>query len=542
MVSPRIFLTNFAAVYGPPSRGRAFFYIQPTMSSRAENNKRIAKNTLLLYVRMAIVMLISLYTSRVVLETLGVEDFGIYNVVGGVVAMFGFLNGAMSSATQRFITFALGRGDQEKLKSIFSTAVNIHIVIAVALVLLAETVGLWFLYNKLQIPAERFSAAFWVLQFSLATTAVMVASVPYNAVIVAHEKMSAFAYISILDTVLRLAAVLALPFFGADRLILYAFFLFIVQVAMRVCYNAYSRMHFPEARYSFTWSRADFKEMMSFAGWSLFGNLSGVLFTQGLNILLNMFFGPVVNAARGVAVQVQAAVQQLVSNFQLALNPQITKTYAQGDLEAMRMLMYRSSRFSFILLFAVTLPLLFEADFVLAIWLKTVPDGAPTFMRIVMCTQLLYVMSNPFIVANQATGKVRRYQVVCGCTLLCILPISYLALRMGFPPYSVFIVHFFIEGLTGLLRLLLLRPLIGLSFRAYFTNVYVRVAIVTLASVALPSVVYCVMSTDSWARFFVVGGAAFVSVVGSSFAFGMTRGERRFILDKVNEALKKLKV
>lgn len=512
------------------------------MSSRAENNKRIAKNTLLLYVRMAIVMLISLYTSRVVLETLGVEDFGIYNVVGGVVAMFGFLNGALSSATQRFITFALGKGDQERLRSIFSTAVNIHIIIAIVLVLLAETVGLWFLYNKLQIPEDRFNAAFWVLQFSLASTAVMVASVPYNAVIVAHEKMSAFAYISIADTLLRLVAVLLLPLFGADRLILYAFFLFVVQIAVRVCYNVYSNRHFPEARYSLTWSKGDFREMIGFAGWSLLGNLSGVLFTQGLNMLLNMFFGPVVNAARGVAVQVQAAVQQLVSNFQLALNPQITKTYAQGDLDAMRMLMYRSSRFSFILLFAVTLPLLFEADFVLGVWLKTVPEGAATFMRIVMCTQLLYVMSNPFIVANQATGKVRRYQVVCGCTLLCILPVSYVVLRMGFPPYSVFIVHFCIEGLTGLLRLLMLRPLIGLSFRAYFTNVYVRVAVVALTSVALPSVASHLVPSDSWAELFVVGGAAFVSVVVSSFVFGMTRGERQFVLGKAREALEKIRI
>ena len=313
----------------------------------SDNNKRIAKNTLLLYVRMLFMMGISLYTSRVVLNTLGIEDYGIYNVVGGVVAMFGFINGSMSSATQRYITFALGKGDKQRLQTVFSTTLQIHTLIALIIILLGETIGLWFLYNKMQIPADRMDAAFWVLQCSIISTVVMIVSVPYNADIIAHEKMSAFAYISILEVVLKLMIVYMLVIFSFDKLILYSFLILSIQVLIRFCYSIYCNRHFEETKYKNVWDKSLFKEMTGFAGWSMFGNLAGVLFNQGLNMLLNVFFGPVVNAARGVAVQVQNAVQQFVGNFQMALNPQITKTYAQGDLESMHKLMYRSAKFSF---------------------------------------------------------------------------------------------------------------------------------------------------------------------------------------------------
>ena len=280
----------------------------------SDNNKRIAKNTLFLYFRMLFLMGIALYTSRVVLNTLGVEDYGIYNVVGGVVAMFGFLNLSMSSATQRYITFALGKGDKQRLQTIFSTTLQIHTLIAGIIVLLGETIGLWFLYNKMQIPVDRMDAAFWVLQCSIISSVIMIVSVPYNADIVAHEKMSAFAYISILEAVLKLAVVYMLVIFSFDKLILYAILILAIQILIRFCYSYYCNKHFAETKYKHVWDKALFKEMTGFAGWSMFGNFSAVLFGQGLNILLNIFFGPVVNAARGVAVQVQNAIQQFVGN------------------------------------------------------------------------------------------------------------------------------------------------------------------------------------------------------------------------------------
>lgn len=509
------------------------------MSPSSENNKRIAKNTLLLYVRMLLLMAVTLYTSRVVLGALGVEDYGIYNVVGGVVAMFGFINGSMSSATQRYVTFALGKGDVGNLQRVFSTALQIHFLIAVLVVVLGETLGLWFMYTQMQIPAGRMEAAFWVLQCSIASTAVMVVSVPYNADIIAHEKMSAFAYISILEAVLKLAVVCVLAIFSHDKLTLYAFLMLGVQLLVRFCYSHYCNRHFRESRYRHVWDKALFKEMTGFAGWSMFGNLSAVLFGQGLNMLLNVFFGPVVNAARAVAVQVQGAMQQFVGNFQMALNPQITKTYAKGDMEGMHKLMFRSARFSFYLLFLLSLPVLFEADFILAVWLKTVPDNTVVFLRIMVCTSLIYSLANPLIVANQATGKVRRYQMVCGTILLMILPVSYVCLRLGFPAYSVFIVHFCMEAVAQAARMLMLRPLIGVRLRDYFVNVYSRVFVVVALSVLAPLFVYESMD-GTVVRFFAVCAACVLSVGVVAYTVGLTGGERVFVRSKAVGLCKKI--
>ena len=501
------------------------------MSDTSANNKRIAKNTLLLYFRMLFMMAVSLYTSRVILNTLGIEDYGIYNVVGGVVAMFGFLNGSMSSATQRYITFALGKGDEKRLQTVFSTTLQIHTLIAAIIVILGETIGLWFLYNKMQIPIDRIDAAFWVLQCSIISTVVMIVSVPYNAAIIAHEKMSAFAYISVLEVVLKLVIIYLLVIFPVDKLILFAFLILAIQVLIRFCYSIYCHKHFKETKYIHVWDKALFKEMTGFAGWSLFGNLSAVLFTQGLNMLLNVFFGPVVNAARAVAVQVQNAIQQFVGNFQMALNPQITKTYAQGKMEEMHKLMYRSARFSFYLLFFLSLPVLYETDFILTVWLKTVPEHTVTFLRIMICTSLISTCANPMIIANQATGKVKKYQAVCGATLIMILPISWILLELGFPAYSVFIVHFVMEGVCQLARMLMLRPLIGIGLRDYFYNIYLRVAIVVIAAVVFPGLVYVYMP-EGLIRFLAVGMVSVLSVSSSAYLLGLSANERVFIKSK----------
>lgn len=502
------------------------------MSDTSVNNKRIAKNTLLLYVRMLFIMGVSLYTSRVVLNTLGVEDYGIYNVVGGVVAMFGFINGAMSSATQRFITFALGKGDMDNLQKVFSTTLQIHALIATIIFILGETVGLWFMYTQMQIPAGRMDAAFWVLQCSIMSAIVMIVSVPYNADIIAREKMSAFAYISILEAVLKLAIVFLLLVFTQDKLVLYSALVLCVQLFIRFCYGHYCSKHFPESKYRHVWDKRLFKEMTGFAGWSMFGNLSAVLYGQGLNMLLNVFFGPVVNAARAVAVQVQSVMQQFVSNFQMALNPQITKTYAKGEMDEMHQLMFRSARFSFYLLFLLSLPVLFETDFILTIWLKIVPDNTVTFLRIIICTSLIYTLANPLIIANQATGKVRRYQAVCGSILLLILPVSYVCLKLGCPAYSVFIVHFCMEALTQLARIIMLRPLIGVKIKDFFNHIYARVFIVAILSSIAPAAVYFNMS-DTVLRFFVLSTACLLSVGIVVYSVGLSQSERAFVKSKV---------
>lgn len=507
------------------------------MSDTSANNKRIAKNTLLLYVRMLFMMGISLFTSRVILATLGVEDYGIQNVVGGIVAMFGFLNGSMSSATQRYITFALGKGDKDRLQTVFCTALQIHALIAVIIVLLGETVGLWFLYNKMQLPADRMDAAFWVLQCSIVSTVVMIVSVPYNACIIAHEKMSAFAYISVLEAVLKLVIVYLLLVFPFDKLIVLAVLTLLVQLFIRFCYSIYCHRHFEETKYRQVWDKTLFKEMNGFAVWSLWGNLSVVLYTQGLNMILNVFFGPVVNAARAIAVQVQGAVQQFVGNFQMALNPQITKNYAAGNLEQMHSLMFRSARFSFLLLFFLSLPVLLETEFILTLWLKTVPDNAVIFTQIMICISLIYTTANPCVIANQATGKVKVYQMVVGGILLTILPISYIVLKLGAPAYSVFIVHFCVESVAQFTRMYMLRKLINLPVRQYLHNIYFPIVATVAVAIILPTIIH-VQLDNGWLRFIAVGFASVLSVGASTFFIGFTKYERMFFLEKGLRLLK----
>ena len=501
------------------------------MSDTSSANKRIAKNTLVLYVRMLFTMGISLFTSRVILQTLGVEDFGISSVVGGVISMFTFINAAMVSSTQRYLNFELVRGDANQLRSVFSTSLQIHALIALAIIVLSETVGLWFLNEKLVIPEARMNAAMWVYQCSILSCAVSIMSTPYNAVIVAHEKMSAFAYISILDVSLKLLVVYLLVVLPFDKLIILAILNLLVQLFIRYIYTLYCHRHFPESYFQFRFNKTLFKEMFGFAGWSFWGNLAAILYTQGLNMMLNIFFGPIVNAARGIAVQVQSAVQQFVGGFQTALNPQITKNYASNNLSQMHSLMFRSARFSFLLLFFLSLPVLMETNFILTLWLKTVPEDAVIFTQIMICISLIYTTANPCIIANQATGKVKIYQMVVGGILLLILPISYVVLKLGAPAYSVFIVHFCIESLAQFSRMYMLRKLIHLPLWQYMKNIYIPIVSTVAIAIILPLVVRMQVS-EGWLRFLAVGFTCVLSVGASSYFIGFTKQERVFFLDK----------
>ena len=515
--------------------------VRPEMQEISPNNKRIAKNTLLLYFRMLFTMAVSLYTSRVVLNILGVEDFGIYNVVGGIVAMFGFINGSMASATQRYLTFELGQDNRNQLAKVFATSLSIHAIISFFIVLLAETIGLWFLWNKMQIPADRMNAAFWVFQCSVAASVIMIMSVPYNAAIIAHEKMSAFAYISIIEVSFKLLVVYFLQYFHVDKLILYAVLIVIVQFIIRLCYSWYCNRHFKETKYRWIWDKTLFCEMTGLAGWNLFGNFAAITFTQGLNLLLNMFFGSVVNAARGIAVQAQTAIGQFSNNFQTALNPQITKSYATGDREYMHSLIFGVPNFPFFLLLFLSLPILIETKAILTLWLKIVPDHTVVFLRIMLCTTWVYAISNPLITAASATGKIKLYQSVVGGLLLLILPISYLCLRLGLPAYSVLIVHLGMEITAQFARLWMLRRMIRLSLREYFTKVIWRISKVTIIALAAPlAVAYWLPGEGIW-NLLTICLICAISTSMSVYWFGLTSGEKIYISSRISSIVSKFR-
>ena len=504
------------------------------------NNKRIAKNTLLLYFRMLIIMFVSLYTSRVVLNTLGVENYGIYNVVGGVVAMFGFINAAMSTSTQRYLTFELGRGDAECLHKVFSTSIFIHVLMSLLVVFLAETVGLWFFNRYMVIPATRLEGAMWAYQFSILSTVIMMMSVPYNASIIAHERMSAFAYISILEIILKLLIVYLLQIGSWDKLAFYAFLIFVVQLCIRVLYGIYCNRHFAETRYRWLWDKTLFREMLSFAGWNLWGNCASVAFTQGVNLLLNMFFGPVVNAARGIAVQVQVTISQFTINFQTAMNPQITKSYAAHDYGYMHDLIFRSSKFTFYLLLLLSLPVILETETILQLWLETVPDYTVVFIRLMLCVTIINSVANPLMVSAAATGRVRLYQGVVGGILLSILPLSYIVLKLGGSPASVFIVHLCVCIVAFMVRLYIIRPMINLSLRNYGRQVVKPCLLVTLTAIILPLIVKNILS-DGILAFFAVCLLCLLSVLLSTYCLGLNVLERNFIQDGLKNILSKIR-
>jgi O-antigen/teichoic acid export membrane protein len=512
------------------------------MTDTSSNNKRIAKNTVLLSIRMLFMMLVGLYTSRVVLNTLGVEDFGIYNVVGGIVAMFGFINSAMANGTQRYITFELGRMNFTQLQKVFCTSMNIHILISLLIIILAETIGLWFFYHKMTIPLDRINAALYVYQFSILSSVVMIMSVPYNATIIAHEKMSAFAYISVLEVILKLLVVylLLLPK-DFDRLAIYSFLIFCVQLIIRFTYVFYCKRHFPEVHYHFLWDKKLFKEMTGFAGWNLWGNCAGVASTQGLNILLNIFFGPAVNTARGIAVQVQTAISQFSNNFQMAINPQITKSYASNNYDYMHSLIFKSSKFTYFILLFLSLPVMIEAEIILSIWLKIVPEYTVVFLRLVLCITIIDAVANPLMISATATRKVKLYQSVVGGLLLFILPISYLVLKLGGNPSSVFTVHLCICIIAFIVRLFIIRPMIKLPLSTYVHQVILKCLMVTVIAIILPLSLKKILP-ESLYTLIIICFVCSVSILCAAYWIGLNRSERLFVHNKAIAVMAKFKL
>jgi O-antigen/teichoic acid export membrane protein len=511
------------------------------MQNHSENTKRIAKNTLMLYGRMLFSMVVSLYTSRVVLNTLGVVDYGIYGVVGGFVSMFSLISSSLSSSTGRFLTFELGKGDMQKLKAVFSTSLLIHIVLAIIVLVVAETVGVWFLNNKMTIPVERMYAANWVFQASILSFMFGLFSVPYNASIVAHERMSAFAYIGILDVMLRLCIVLFVAYspWNFDRLIVYSFLLVSLGMLIQGVYLWYCKKHFEECRLQICFNRVCWKEMSAFAGWNFIGCTAGLLKDQGVNILLNLFVGPVLNAARGIASSVNMAVSGFASNFMTALNPQITKSYASEDRDYMFSLVERGSRFSYYIMLILSLPILFETEFVLTLWLKQYPEHTVSFVRLVLLLTMSDIISNTLIVMQNATGKIRNYQLAVGGMLMMNFPLSYLCLKIGFPPESVYVVGLLVSVACMLLRLLFLRKMVELSMKRFLKRVYGNIWMVSLVAAIVPFLIVQQMSIG-WERFIVLTLLSVVCSTMSIYWIGCSQEERIYIRTSVSKVKQRI--
>lgn len=442
--------------------------------SEIVSNKRIAKNSVYLYVRTLIVIVINLYASRVILATLGVEDYGIYNVVAGVVLMLGFLNNAMVASSMRFVAFEQGRSDVERQTVVYSTSVLIHITIAIVIILLSETIGLWFLNSRMNIANERLVAANWVYQSAIFTFVLKIVNTPNQASVIAHERMHVFALISIIDAFFQLGIIYILKIFDFDKLILYSILLLVVSLINLLIYKVYSLMQFKECHFHFSHNYALFKEMLSFAGWSFVGNMGFAMRGPGVNIIVNLFCGPAVNAARGIAYQVSSVVNNFVSNFQTAVNPQITKRYAAHEVESMMSLIKTSSKLSFFLLSIVLIPLYVRADYVLELWLEEVPNMTLQFLRGVLIMGLIHSMCDPFTTGIQATGNIKLFQIVIAFVMLLDLPLSYLLLKYGFAPYSVMYIAISTEFVALICRVLLLNREIKIDVKNIIVGIFIN--------------------------------------------------------------------
>lgn len=507
---------------------------------RINKTKVVVKNTSLLYVRMVFVIVINLYASRIILSTLGIEDFGIYNVVGGVVMMFSFLNTAMSVGTQRFLSYEIGRGG-EGLRNIFISSVHVHLFISALIVLFSETLGLWFLEAKMQIPEERVDAAFWVFQSAVFSLVFTVNIVPYNAFVMSREDMGVFAFISMFEALLKFLIIFLLDCFSFDKLKLYACLSLLVAIVVFLAYRIYCQMHYTEARYAFRWNGALFSRLLSYSSWNLFGGFANVCSNYGINVVLNLFFGATVNAARGIAYQVNAAVANFVVNFQSALNPPIVKAYAQGDYDYMQSLVYRGAKYSFFLLYFLCLPLFICAPYVLDLWLVEVPDHAISFTRWALGISLIDSFSGTLMISSQASGRIRTYQLSVALCLISILPLSYLFLDIYHIPEIAFVISLGVSIAALFLRLFIVSKLVPLSISHFIHKVIFPAFSVVLLTPVLPYLFYNRLAPNFLSFvcccFFCWGLCAAVY-----WFLGFEKGERAFFRAKIETVILKLKM
>ena len=507
------------------------------MIMNSSNNKRIAKNTLFLYVRLLFTVAVGLFTSRIILKTLGIDDYGINNVVAGVVSMFSLFTNSLGAAISRFFTYSLGMEEKGRLSAIFSTSINIMIAISIVIAMLMEIVGVWFINTYLNIPSERMVAANWVFQFSIISFCIGLLSTPYNAAVIAHERMTVYAYMSIIEVILRLVIVYLLYISPLDKLITYSFLSVIVSIIVRIVYGVYCSRKFEECHYHYVWDKSLLKEMTGFAGWNFLGSASVLFNNQGVNTITNIYFNVATNAARGVTGQVDTIIKQFATNFTVAINPQITKSYASGNLDYMYSLISRSSKFSFFLLLLFSLPLMFEAETILKIWLGEYPADTPVFLRLALVITMIDLMGNSPAIAAWATGKIKRYYIYVGTIVNLMFPLTWVAFAIGTPAYTPYIIGIFVYVLTLIVKLYVVKGLIGYSPRRYFDEVLIPVLITTSVAVILPFTInYITQRTliDSC----IVIIVALLSAATSIYIFGLTKSERKSIntimLSKLN--------
>lgn len=505
---------------------------------KSTNNKRIAKNTLVLYVRMLFLMAIGFYTSRVILEALGVEDFGIYNVVGGFVALFAILSKSLSGAASRFLNFEMGRGNEEKLSKVFSTTVSIQIFLALIIAIIAEIFGMWFVNSKMVIPPDRLYATNWVFHFSVLTFCANLLMVPYHAAIIAHERMNVFAYISIFEGIAKLLICYLLFISPADKLILYSILMFLIQVVVCFANYIYCIKKFKECKYHFVKDKSLILQIFSYSTWNTIGTSSAILRNQGGNVLINLFAGPTVNAARAIANQVLHAVNGFVENFFVALRPQITKAYASGDRDYMMMLIFQGSRLSFYMLLFLSLPILINADYLLHLWLKTVPDHSVLFVQLTLAFTMIESISSPLITAQLATGKIRDYQLVVGSLQMMNFPVSYVCLKLGAIPETILIVAIVIGVLCLFFRLWMLRKMISINIGDFANKVLLNCISVTIVSIILPFFIRQNMP-ESFLALIIISLISLMCSTISILFVGCQKSERQLLWSKIRVLWKK---
>lgn len=507
--------------------------------TKISNNGTIAKNTIFLYFRMMFTMIVSLYTSRINLNVLGIEDNGIYQVVGGVVAMFAFLNGSLSGATSRFLTYELGKGDKQKLKDTFSSALNIHIIVAFIIFILSETIGVWFLENKLVIPESRMYAARIVFQVSVLSSMIAVTQVPYNATIIAHEKMNVFAYMSILDVILKLLICYLLYIVPWDKLISFGVLMLVVTTISQLVYRQYCIKHFKGCRFSLVKDMSIVKPMLSFTTWDLFGNFSVMARGQGVNIILNMFFGPVINAASGFATTVGQSVYGFANNFMTAIRPPIVKAYSIGDYAKMESLMIHASKYSFCLLLLFSSPFLFESKYILDIWLKTPPEYTDIFCVLELILSLCSTLFIPLMFAIHATGRIRLMSILNGTIWFMVVPITYVMLYLGADPVTPYIIK------IGLLLFVVLANIYSIkrSIPTFRVSLYLRktvlpCVIMGIIVLVITYVVHSSIKDNSLLRFLSTCTISTLSIISCAYFIILTEEHRKKVLKKLSAIIK----
>lgn len=515
------------------------------MSNISANNKRIAKNTMFLYMRMLVSLIVQLYTSRLILYALGASDYGIYNVVGSIVTMFAFMSNTMATAAQRFMSYAIGQKNKLELRKTFVVSNIILWGIAIIVFLLVEFIGLWLLFNKLNIPEGRMTAAFWVFEFSVITMFITIISVPYNAALIAHEKMSVFAGYSLVEIFLKLGVAVLLVSLAesTDRLIVYCGFIMLISILMRVLYTIYCRYHFEEcSNNKYKYDKEIGTKMLYFFGWNTIGSLSYVAKEQGINILINIFFGTIVNAARGVTTQVTGAVQGFISNFQVAMNPQITKYYAQEDFNNLFKLVQRGSKFSLFLYFFLALPIFLDLDYILNLWLVDVPEHTITFIRLTFILMMMESLSSPVITCLLAIGKVKWYQIIVGGLLILNLPLSYIALKAGCTPEVTIQIAIVISFCSLIIRLLLLYRYIKFPIQEYIKNVLLRAVIVVILTFSISYLAYNIIHMIGFTKLIitVTSSWGFASII--IYCLGLCKSERKWIVNVIKKFVNKLRI